>query len=239
MGNEEKKSRIIVALDFPSVQEALELVSSLEGYKPYLKIGMQLYYLAGPRLVYELKEKGFPIFLDLKLHDIPNTVMGAARSITSLEVDMFNVHCAGGSKMMEAALEGVDKGINQGQAAPLVIGVTHLTSTSHEMLQHEIGIKESMEDAILHYARLAQQSGLAGVVCSPLEVRMLKEKIDHAFITVTPGIRPVTTERNDQVRVTSPQEAARLGTDYMVIGRAITNAENPAEAYVNISNELA
>jgi orotidine-5'-phosphate decarboxylase len=233
------ESKIMVALDFPLADEAYKLIDQLSDFKPFLKIGMQLYYLLGPAFIVELKKRDFPIFLDLKLHDIPNTVKGAAQSLTGLGVDIFNVHCAGGQKMMEAALEGVDKGLNSNQtASPKVIGVTQLTSTSQQMMNNELGIPGSLEDSVVHFARLAKQSGLHGVVCSPLEIRMVKEACGEGFITVTPGIRPKETGLADQVRVTTPQEAARLGTDYMVIGRAITQAENPASAYEEIINSI-
>lgn len=229
----------MVALDFPSVNEALQLVDKLAGYKPYLKIGMQLFYLSGPQLIYQLKERGFPIFLDLKLHDIPNTVKGAAQSLSSLGVDIFNVHCAGGQRMMEAALEGVEKGMSSSHTqAPKVIGVTQLTSTSQQMMNQQIGIPGELSDSVLHYAKLTKQSGLHGVVCSALEVTMIKGSLGEDFITVTPGIRPNQSNAGDQVRITTPQEAASLGTDYMVIGRAITEAADPAATYENIHSEI-
>lgn len=233
------KSQIMVALDFSSVDDALKLVHKLEEYKPFLKIGMQLFYLSGPQLIYQLKEKGFSIFLDLKLHDIPNTVKGAAQSLSNLGVDIFNVHCAGGQRMMEAAMEGVEKGMSSANIqAPKVIGVTQLTSTSQKMMNQEIGIPGELNESVSHYAKLAKQSGLQGVVCSALEVPMIKKDLGEGFITVTPGIRPNQFNVADQVRITTPQEAARLGTDYMVIGRAITEAEDPAEMYERISSDL-
>jgi orotidine-5'-phosphate decarboxylase len=234
-----KKSKIMVALDYPSVDEALQLIEKLAGYKPFLKIGMQLFYLSGPQLIYQLKEKGFSIFLDLKLHDIPNTVKGASQSLSSLGVDIFNVHCAGGQRMMEAALEGVEKGLSSYHThAPRVIGVTQLTSTSQQMMNQEIGIPGELSNSVSHYAKQAKQSGLNGVVCSALEVPMIKGSLGENFITVTPGIRLNQSNVGDQVRITTPLEAARLGTDYMVIGRAITEAEDPAAMYEKISNDL-
>lgn len=230
--------KIIVALDFPSVEEALRLVESLADFKPFLKIGMQLFYLGGPNLVYQLKEQGYPIFLDLKLHDIPNTVRGAAQSLTRLGVDLMTVHCAGGSRMMEAALEGIDQGLASGAVPPRVVGITQLTSTSEQVMNEELNIAGSMEACILHYAKLAKRSGLHGVVCSPLEVEMIKENIGQDFLVVTPGIRPASSEKDDQVRVTTPKEAIRLGADYLVIGRAITRAENPRHAYQTILDEV-
>lgn len=234
-----RNSEIMVAIDFPSVEQAYELIDKLSGFKPYLKIGMQLFYIAGPTLIYQLKEKGFPIFLDLKLHDIPNTVKGAAQTLTGLGVDIFNVHCAGGKSMMEAALEGVEKGLASNQLAPKVIGVTQLTSTSQQMMNQEIGIPGALEASVVHYAQVAKQSGLHGVVSSPLEVRMIKEKCGDDFLTITPGIRPKGTNLADQVRVTTPQEAAHIGTDFMVIGRAITQAIDPAASYEQIVKSIS
>lgn len=236
--NNKSRSTVIVALDFPNEQKALQLVDILEPYHPYLKIGMELYYQTGPQLIYKLKERGFSIFLDLKLHDIPNTVKGAAQSLTRLGVDMFNVHCAGGVKMMQGAAEGIEQALMPGQKKPLLIGVTQLTSTSQETLNQEIGISGQMEQAVLHYANLAQKSGLDGVVCSPLEITLIKESLGQGFLTITPGIRPKETALDDQTRVTTPQEAAQLGTDYMVIGRAITKAADPAQMYAEILKQI-
>lgn len=230
--------KIIIALDFPSVEEALDVVQVLKDFKPFLKIGMQLFYLSGPSLVYQLKEQGFPIFLDLKLHDIPNTVKGAAQSLARLGVDLLTVHCAGGRNMMEAALEGIEQGLTGGAVAPQVIGVTQLTSTSQKVMNEELKIAGSMEACILHYARLAEESGLHGVVCSPLEVELIKKQIGQDFLVVTPGIRPRSAKHDDQVRVTTPREAIRLGADYLVIGRAITKAANPLQAYQDILEEV-
>lgn len=232
-------SQIMVALDFPTVDQALDLVKKLEDFNPFLKIGMQLFYLAGPSLIYELKERGFSIFLDLKLHDIPNTVKGTAQSLTTLGVDMFTIHCAGGQKMMEAALEGIAKGLVTGHhQSPKVVGITQLTSTSQQIMNQEMGIPGTIEDCILDYAKLAYKSALHGVVCSALEVRMIKDMVGEDFITVTPGIRLQESKIDDQVRVTTPTEAARLGTDYMVIGRAITQADDPVIAYESILKEI-
>jgi len=232
------KSNIIVALDFPNKTEALELVHQLEEFHPYLKIGMELYYQEGPELIYFLKEKGYKIFLDLKLHDIPNTVRGAASSLTRLGVDMFNVHCSGGVKMMEQAVEGIQSALAPGQKKPILIGVTQLTSTSQETLNKEMGIPGEMEQVVLHYASNAKQSGLDGVVCSPLEIELIKESLGQEFITVTPGIRPKESSMDDQIRIMTPSEAAKKGTDYMVIGRAITKAKDPAIMYRSISEQI-
>jgi orotidine-5'-phosphate decarboxylase len=227
-------SKIMVALDYPTAQEAEALVKSLEGIPCWMKVGMQLFYSAGPGFVASLKERGYRIFLDLKMHDIPNTVKGGAESITRLGVDMFNVHAAGGKQMMEAALEGVDKALAAGSGRPLVIGVTQLTSTSQPVMNEEIGIAGTVEDAVLRYARLTQAAGLNGVVASPLEVTRIKEACGSGFVTVTPGIRPAGADIGDQSRVMTPPEAFRQGTDYVVIGRPITAAASPREALESI-----
>lgn len=252
-------SKVMIALDFPSSDVAWQFIDRLERLegislgrlgaleKPWLKVGMQLYYAAGPALISALKERGYPVFLDLKLHDIPNTVKGAAQSITQLGVDMFNLHCAGGKDMMEAALEGIDKGLNKGMnqgmngdqaSAPILIGVTQLTSTSQAVMNKQIGIPGTVEECVLQYAALAQESGLQGVVCSPLEIELIKSKLGQEFLTVTPGIRLSKETKDDQVRFTTHLEAQRMGTDYMVIGRAITQADEPMAVYQQIMEEL-
>lgn len=232
--------RIMVALDYSSAEDAFELIRKLKGMPCYMKVGMQLYYAAGPSLITQLKDQGYKVFLDLKLHDIPNTVKGGAHSITKLGVDMFNVHAGGGVKMLQAALEGVADACAEesGLAQPLVIGVTHLTSTSQHVLQSEIGINLSIENAVLKYAQLTKQAGLQGVVASPLEVDLIKQVCGNKFITVTPGIRPSGSSTDDQSRVMSPQEAFAKGTDYIVIGRPITAAKDPRAAFEKIMEEL-
>ncbi|WP_213587291.1 orotidine-5'-phosphate decarboxylase [Paenibacillus sp. J2TS4] len=225
----------MVALDYPDEREAAQLLQSLQGIPCYMKVGMQLFYSAGPQFVAGLKEQGYKVFLDLKLHDIPNTVKGAAASIARLGVDMFNVHAAGGVRMMEAALEGVDRASG---ASPVVIGVTQLTSTDERMLQEEIGIHGTIEETVVRYARLAGQAGLHGVVASPREVGRIKEALGSSFITVTPGIRPQGSEIGDQARVMTPAEAFREGTDYVVIGRPITAQADPRQALETIMEEL-
>lgn len=232
-------SKVMVALDFATAQEAEQTIGMLEGSGCYLKVGMQLFYTAGPRWVEQLKAKGYSVFLDLKLHDIPNTVKGGAQSITRLGVDMFNVHAAGGKAMMEAALEGVEKGLVSQQNKPIVIGVTHLTSTDQATLNEEIGIPGRVEENVLRYAQLAHTAGLQGVVSSPLEVPMIKSSIGKAFITVTPGVRPVGGELADQRRVTTPKDAFLRGTDYVVIGRPITQAADPRQALELILDEIS
>ncbi|MBD2846263.1 orotidine-5'-phosphate decarboxylase [Paenibacillus sp. IB182496] len=236
----EAAGKIMVALDYPTTDAAAALVQALRGIPCWLKVGMQLYYAAGPSFVAQLKEQGYAVFLDLKLHDIPNTVKGASEVITRLGVDLFNVHAAGGVRMMEAALEGVDRARagSAGGAPPQVIGVTQLTSTSRETLNEEIGIAGTVEDCVVRYAQLAHRAGLSGVVASPLEVQAVKTACGRAFRTVTPGIRPAGAEAGDQSRIMTPQQALACGTDYMVIGRPITGAPDPREALQSIIEEL-
>lgn len=233
-------ARIMVALDYATTDEARRLVEQLQGIPCYLKVGMELFYAAGPSFVQELKQRGYRVFLDLKLHDIPNTVQGAARSVTALGVDMFNVHAAGGVKMMQAALAGVEDIAQNSSSShrPQVIAVTQLTSTSLDTLQQEIGIPLSIEDAVVHYARLAKQAGLQGVVASAQEVELIKEAVDLDFVTVTPGIRPAGFSLDDQARVMTPRQAFAAGSDYIVIGRPITAASDPRLSLHNIIAEL-
>lgn len=246
MNRSELMKKIMIALDFPSVAEAQALLDRLQDYRCYVKVGMELFYAAGPSFVEQLKKQGYYVFLDLKLHDIPNTVLGAAKSITRLGVDMFNVHAAGGKRMMEAALEGVEQGISylshssdlKKENHPIVIAVTQLTSTSEEMMNREIGIPGSIDDAVRHYARLAKESGLHGVVSSPRETKLVKKECGNDFIVVTPGIRPSWSQKGDQQRISTPEEAIELGADYLVIGRAITQSENPERALQKIIEEL-
>jgi len=226
--------RIMVALDYATAAEAERLLRTLEGIPCYMKVGMQLFYSAGPDFVRQLKERGYKVFLDLKMHDIPNTVKGGAESITRLGVDMFNVHAAGGKRMMEAALEGVDKALNGTGARPIVIAVTQLTSTDRTVMNREIGIPGTMEDAVVRYARTAQAAGLDGVVASPREVVRIKSVCGAQFATVTPGIRPAGSAIGDQSRVMTPAEAFAQGTDYVVIGRPITGADDPRAALEGI-----
>jgi len=240
LSREEAAERIMVALDYPDAAAAEGLLRSLEGVPCYMKVGMQLFYAAGPGFVAGLKERGYRIFLDLKMHDIPNTVKGGAGSITKLGVDVFNVHAAGGIQMMEAALEGVDAALagGSGMKRPQVIAVTQLTSTSLHVLNSEIGIQGSVEDAVLRYARLAKQAGLSGVVASSQEVHSIKAACGKDFLTITPGIRPAGAEVHDQSRIMTPRQALEAGTDYMVIGRPITAAPDPREAVESILKEM-
>ncbi len=230
--------RIMVALDYANAEGAEGLLKQLEGIPCYVKVGMQLFYAAGPGFVASLKERGYKVFLDVKMHDIPNTVKGGAESVTRLGVDVFNVHAAGGKQMMEAALEGVDKGLSSGAARPIVIGVTQLTSTSVQVLNDEIGLTGTVEQAVIRYARLAHAAGLQGVVASPLEVTAIKAACGDGFVTVTPGIRPAGADVGDQSRIMTPAEAFAQGTDYVVIGRPITGAADPRAAIEAIIDSI-
>ncbi len=233
-------AKVMVALDKPDAEAALKLAAQLDGAGCWMKVGMELFYAAGPAVVRELKARGFKVFLDLKMHDIPNTVRGGARSITRMGVDLFNVHGAGGVAMMQAAAEGVRDAVEAGdaEASPIVIAVTQLTSTSQRTLNDEIGIAGSVEDAVVRYANLAKQAGLHGVVASPLEVAAIKGACGESFITVTPGIRPRGADAGDQSRITTPYDAVAIGTDYLVIGRPITAAADPAAALNLILEEM-
>lgn len=241
----ERAGRVMVALDVPSAERARTLLEQLRGIPCYIKVGMQLFYAAGPGFVASLKEQGYKVFLDLKMHDIPNTVAGGAESITRLGVDMFNVHAAGGVRMMEAAMEGMRRGLEalreEGRlpsAPPLVIAVTQLTSTDREMLNHEIGIPGTVEQTVLRYAGLARQAGLDGVVASPWEVTAVKQAVGKDFLAVTPGIRPAGADIGDQSRIMTPKDAFAQGADYIVVGRPITAAPNPREALLSLLKEL-
>ncbi|GAF07119.1 orotidine 5'-phosphate decarboxylase [Paenibacillus pini JCM 16418] len=201
---------------------------------------MQLFYAAGPDFVKDLKAKGYQVFLDLKMHDIPNTVKGGADSITRLGVDMFNVHAGGGLQMMKAAAEGVAQALdsNPSLSKPILIAVTQLTSTNEQMLNEEIGISGSVENAVLNYAQLTLKAGLDGVVASPMESAAIREACGHEFVTVTPGIRPAGSAMGDQSRTLTPAEAIRKGSHYIVVGRPITGASNPRQAAEDIIKEM-
>lgn len=231
-------SRIMVALDYPSAGEAERLLAQLQGIPCYMKVGMQLFYAAGPSFVESLKAKGYSVFLDVKMHDIPNTVKGGAMSVAKLGVDMFNVHAGGGRAMMEAALEGVENVLGSADKKPIVIAVTQLTSTNQQVLNEQIGISGSVEQAVLHYAKQTQLAGLHGVVASPSEVEAIKAACGHSFQTITPGIRPLGAAVNDQSRIMTPRDAVLAGTDYLVIGRPITAAASPREAIEAIIEEM-
>ncbi len=228
---------VIVALDFPGRKEVfsfLELFAK-EERKPFVKIGMELFYAEGPEIVREIKTRGHKIFLDLKLHDIPNTVKGGMHSLRDLDVDMTNVHAGGGIEMMKAGLEGLQK--EDGSTA-LLLAVTILTSTSQEALRSEMWIEHGLPETVRHYAENAKAAGLPGVVCSPLESAMIHEKIGGDFLTVTPGIRFAGSGVQDQKRVLSPGDAKKMGSDYIVMGRPITKAENPVSAYRRACEEF-
>lgn len=222
------KRDVIVALDFKDGKTALNFLDKFVDKKLFVKVGMELFYAEGPSIVKEIKERGHKIFLDLKLHDIPNTVKGGMRSLSHLGVDIVNVHAAGTISMMKAALEG---SIRDDGTRPLVIAVTQLTSTSEERMKEELLIESKINDTIVHYAKNAKKAGLDGVVCSPLEAGMVKNDVGMDFITVTPGVRFDDGEKGDQVRVTTPKNAKEIGTDFIVVGRPITQAENPVEVY--------
>lgn len=219
---------VIIACDFKNKADTLKFLDKFKDEKLFLKIGMELFYSEGPDIVREIKKRGHKIFLDLKLHDIPNTVEKAMKSLVNLDVDMTNVHAAGTKDMMSAGLRGLTK---DDGTRPLLIAVTQLTSTSQERMEQELLIKEPIEDVVMHYAENTKEAGLDGVVCSPLEVQSVKAKCGKDFITVTPGIRFAAKDAGDQVRITTPVKAKELGSDYIVVGRPITQAENPVEAY--------
>lgn len=225
---------VIIACDFSSKEELYAFLEKLGDQKPYLKVGMELYYKEGAPMVRELKAKGFKIFLDLKLHDIPNTVYKAMRNLGELGVDITNVHASGGIKMMAAALKGLREGAGDG-AMPKLIAVTQLTSTDAETLKNELLIGETLENTVKHYALNAKEAGLDGVVCSPLEASIIKEL---GLMSVTPGIRLAGDSVDDQKRVTTPAKAREMGSTYIVVGRSITAAEDPREAYIKCTKEF-
>lgn len=221
---------VIIALDFGSAAETFNFLSLFQDYRPFVKVGMEIFYAEGPSLVRELKQRGHKVFLDLKLHDIPNTVRRAMRVLAGLGVDMCNVHAAGSSPMMRAALEGLQEGCVNGQR-PLLIAVTQLTSTSEETLHNELLIPNPMEEVVASYAHNTRLSGLDGVVCSPLEVEWVKQRCGNDFLTITPGIRFADAASDDQSRITTPAKARALGSDFIVVGRPITTAADPLAAY--------
>jgi orotidine-5'-phosphate decarboxylase len=219
---------VIIALDFPSAAETFRFLDLFQDEKPFVKIGMELFYAEGPSIVREIKKRGHKIFLDLKLHDIPNTVKGGMQSLRNLGVDMTNVHAAGTIDMMKAAIEGLTRSDG---TRPLLIAVTQLTSTSQERMEKEILIEKQLNEVVLQYAKNAHTAGLDGVVCSPLEAGMIHEGVGKDFVTVTPGIRFADDAKGDQVRVTTPAKAKEIGSDYIVVGRSITKAADPVAAY--------
>lgn len=227
---------VIIALDFKDMKTSLEFLDKFDE-SLYVKVGMELFYGSGLEIIKEIKNRGHKIFLDLKLHDIPNTVKKAMANLARLGVDIINLHAAGGSKMMAAALEGLTEG-SEGKERPLLIAVTQLTSTSKEMMNAEQKIEGEVIDSVVNYAKVAKAAGLDGVVCSPLEVIKVKENCGKEFVTVTPGIRLKSNNADDQVRITTPSMAREIGSDYIVVGRPITQAEDPVKAYKEIKKEF-
>lgn len=228
------KQSLIIALDFPSLTQTKQFLQHFQSEKLAVKVGMELFYQNGPDIISYVKEQGHDIFLDLKLHDIPNTVKMAMKGLAALEVDMVNVHAAGGHRMMEAALEGLDSGTGAGKKRPLCIAVTQLTSTSQEQMNLEQNINGALEESVLHYAKLTHQTGLDGVVCSTHEVKRIHEHISDQFMTVTPGIRNAGGKTHDQQRIATPEQARVIGSDAIVVGRAITSAKDPLQAYLDM-----
>ena len=219
---------VIIACDFSSKEETLAFLDQFSGKKPYVKIGMELFYAEGPEIVRAIKARGHQIFLDLKLHDIPNTVKKAMAVLSKLDVDMVNLHAAGTKAMMEAALEGL---AIPGKQRPLLIAVTQLTSTSEARMQEDLLISRSLDETVLHYAKKACDAGLDGVVCSPLEAGKIHATCGADFLTVTPGVRFAGGSADDQVRITTPAKAKEIGSDYIVVGRPITQSEDPLAAW--------
>lgn len=231
----EDERDVIVAADFPNRKALKDFLARLDGEKPYLKVGMELFYGEGPALVSDLTGSGYKVFLDLKLHDIPNTVGSSMRVLRDLGVTMVNLHASGGKEMMEAARAGLtcDDGTR-----PLLIAVTQLTSTSQQVMNDQLGIPGTVEDSVTNYALLARDAGLDGVVCSPWEAKAVKDAAGSRFLTVTPGIRFEDARTDDQVRIMTPAAARQAGSDFIVVGRPITAAPNPAAAYRRCVNEF-
>ena len=219
---------VIIACDFSSAEKTFEFLDKFEGKKPFVKIGMELFYAEGPSIVKEIKARGHKIFLDLKLHDIPNTVKKAMSVLSGLDVDMTNLHAAGTCRMMEAAIEGLTR---PDGTRPLLIAVTQLTSTDQEAMENDLLIKEPLPEVVMHYAQNAKKAGLDGVVCSPLESEKVHTSCGAEFITVTPGVRFADGDKGDQKRVMTPADAKAIGSDYIVVGRPITAAADPVAAY--------
>lgn len=219
---------VIVACDFSSKEQVMSFLDRFSGRKPFVKIGMELFYAEGPQIVREIKARGHKIFLDLKLHDIPNTVKKAMSVLSGLDVDMTNLHASGTKRMMEAAIEGLTR---PDGTRPILIAVTQLTSTDQQAMEEDLLIKEPIDKVVMHYAQNAKCAGLDGVVCSPLEAGKVHDVCGKDFITVTPGVRFADGDKGDQKRVMTPAEAKKIGSDYIVVGRPITAAEDPVAAY--------
>lgn len=226
---------VIIACDFADKETALNFLDKFEGRKPFVKIGMELFYAEGPQIVREIKARGHKIFLDLKLHDIPNTVKKSMAVLSRLDVDMCNLHAAGTSRMMEAALEGLTR---PDGTRPLLIAVTQLTSTDQEAMERDLLIKEPIDKVVMHYAETAKNAGLDGVVCSPLEAQKVHDICGKKFLTVTPGVRFADGDIGDQKRVMTPKQAKKIGSDYIVVGRPITAAPDPVAAYERCIKEF-
>ena len=226
---------VIIACDFSSKEACLSFLDKFTGRKPYVKIGMELFYAAGPEIVREIKKRGHKIFLDLKLHDIQNTVKKSMSVLSGLDVDMTNLHAAGTISMMEAALEGLTR---PDGTRPLLIAVTQLTSTDQERMENDLLIKEPIDKVVMHYASNAAKAGLDGVVCSPLEAEKVHKTCGEKFLTVTPGVRFADGDKGDQKRVMTPEQAKKIGSDYIVVGRPITAAEDPVAAYNRCVSEF-
>ncbi len=226
---------VIIACDFDSAEKTFAFLDQFTGRKPFVKIGMELYYAEGPEIVRRIKARGHKIFLDLKLHDIPNTVKKSMAVLSRLDVDMTNLHAGGTVRMMEAALEGLTR---PDGTRPLLIAVTQLTSTDQASMENDLLIKEPIADVVMHYAKNAKKAGLAGVVCSPLEAEKVHDCCGKDFVTVTPGVRFADGEIGDQKRVMTPEEAKKIGSDYIVVGRPITAASDPVAAYERCMREF-
>ena len=226
---------VIIACDFDSAEKTFAFLDKFTGRKPFVKIGMELYYAEGPEIVREIKRRGHKIFLDLKLHDIPNTVKKAMAVLSRLDVDMTNLHAAGTKRMMKDAIEGLTR---PDGTRPLLIAVTQLTSTDQESMENDLLIKEPIDKVVMHYAACAKEAGLDGVVCSPLEAGKVHDTCGKDFVTVTPGVRFADGDIGDQKRVMTPAEAKKIGSDYIVVGRPITAAEDPVAAYERCVREF-
>ncbi len=226
---------VIVACDFATKKQVFDFLDLFKEEKPFVKIGMELFYAEGPEIVREIKKRGHKIFLDLKLHDIPNTVKKSMSVLRNLDVDMTNLHASGTIPMMQAALEGLTR---EDGTRPILIAVTQLTSTSEEIMKSDLLINEPIDKVVMHYAENAKRAGLDGVVCSPLEAEKVHNTCGKEFITVTPGVRFADGDKGDQVRVMTPEEAKKIGSDYIVVGRPITAASDPVAAYRRCINEF-
>lgn len=233
-----QENRPVIALDFPEFSDVKDFLEKFDPSEQlYIKLGMELFYTAGPQVVYYVKSLGHSVFLDLKLHDIPNTVESSMRVLARLGVDMVNVHAAGGVEMMIAAKRGLEAGTQVGRQRPKLIAVTQLTSTSEEIMQNDQKIMTSLEESVINYAQKTAQAGLDGVVCSAHEVEKIKAATSKEFICLTPGIRPEGASKGDQKRVMTPKEARKIGSDYIVVGRPITQAKDPVASYHAIKAE--